>query len=107
MILKINEVEWELFLVDPNHSGLYVNGNPCVGTTWSAKAQIYIADNLAPSKMLQTIRHEITHAFMDSTQIREPETYTEEDVCEFVAKYGPMVLRMSDDIFKELQKQKQ
>ena len=67
MILKINEIEWELFLVDPNHSGLYVNGTPCVGTTWSAKAQIYIADNLAPSKMLQTVRHEIVHAFLDSS----------------------------------------
>lgn len=107
MILKINEIEWELFLVDPNHSGLYVNGTPCVGTTWSAKAQIYIADNLAPSKMLQTVRHEIVHAFLDSSQIREPDPYTEEDVCEFVAKYGSMVLVMADAVFKELQKQKQ
>ena len=105
MILKINEIEWELFLVDPNHSGLYVNGNSCVGTTWPAKAQIYMADNLAPSKMLLTIRHEITHAFIDSTQIREPETHTEEDICEFVAKYGHAALRLADDIFKELQKQ--
>ena len=107
MILKINEVEWELFLVDPNHSGLYVNSTPRVGTTWFAKAQIYIADNLAPSKMLQTIRHEITHAFIDSTQIREPEPYTEEDVCEFVAKYGHATLQLADDIFRELQKQEQ
>ncbi len=76
-----------------------------MGTTWSAKAQIYIANNLAPSKMLLTIRHEITHAFMDSTQIRELEAYTEEDVCEFVAKYGYAVLQLADDVFKEPKKQ--
>ncbi len=107
MKVTINAIGWEVFKVDANHAGLYVNGEACVGTTWPAKAQIYIADNQSPGKMLLTIRHELVHAYINSTQIREPRKCTEEDICEFVAMYADAVLSLAEKIFKELQEEKQ
>ncbi|MBQ8830837.1 MAG: hypothetical protein IJ017_04515 [Oscillospiraceae bacterium] len=100
--IKINDVAWSVKRVDPNHAGLYVNGVACVGTTWPAKAEIYIADNQAPSKMLLTIRHELAHAFLNCTQIRAPESFSEEEICEFVALHGGQVMRLAEVIVEAI-----
>ena len=88
--------------MDANNAGLYVEGVACVGTTWPAKAEIYIADNQAPSKMLLTIRHELVHAILNCTQIREPKEFSEEEICEFAALYCEKVFHLANEIFEAI-----
>ncbi len=102
MKIKINDLDWSVERVDANDSRLYVNGQTCVGATWYTDQTIYISKSLTKASSIVTVRHELVHAFIYSTQVNTPGKYTEEDVCEFVARYGRQITEMADKVIEEL-----
>ena len=90
---------WEIKLVPNSDPGLVVDNKICNGTTWPDLLTIYISEELNYAAAKRVITHELTHAFLFSTQIRPPEEFTEEDVCELMARWGSQITRMAEETF--------
>lgn len=99
MNITIAGQTWEVFTADAHDPELIADGRTCVGTTWCGHFKIFLSNELRGSRLLRTIRHELTHAFIYSTQCEIPETFNEEQICEFVAIYGEEIVAKSADIF--------
>ena len=94
--------KWCIFLADSHDPELMVDGTHCLGTTWPARLEIYVSNELCGDRLKRTIRHELAHAFIASTQMVRPESYTEEDLCEFMAIYAEGLARCADEIDKSV-----
>jgi hypothetical protein len=99
---KINDLIWEIDIVSSVSPELIANGEACLGSTWPMSQEIYLADDLNKNTARRVIAHELTHAFIYSTQIKEDESYTEEELCEFVSKWGDKIFTMTDEVYNEL-----
>ena len=97
--LTIVDQEWKIYTADAHDPELIADGRACTGTTWCGHFKIFLSNELRGSRLLRTIRHEITHAFIYSSQCEVPETFNEEQICEFVAIYGDKIIEISDEIF--------
>jgi hypothetical protein len=93
MKTTINRIEWELIRVQSEDCRLALdNGKMCFGTTRYYEKTIAVDRDLERDQCLQTTRHELAHAFLSATQLLEKrEGFTEEELCEFVAKYGGQI----------------
>lgn len=106
MNIKIAEQIWEVFTADAHDPELIADGRACLGTTWCGHFKIYLSKELFGSRLLRTIRHELTHAFIFSTQCEVPEAFNEEQICEFVAIYGKEIIEMSDKLYAAVSQSK-
>ena len=92
---------WNIEITDENEK-LLVNNKRCSGAIRYKERTIYIDSELNENDLGKVIRHELTHAVLYETQIELKEHYTEEDVCEFMAKYGEIVNTICEDLLKEI-----
>lgn len=91
-LCQINNVYYEVIECSNNDTAL--SDSFLLGRTYYFDRKIYINKDLESDKKEETLRHELTHAFIHETQIINQEenfNYTEEMVCEFVAKYGKQI----------------
>ena len=102
MKINLEGLMWQVELVDAHSPELMVNNEPCRGTTWCGHQRIYISNELTPACAIRVIRHEVTHAYIWSTQISLPKTFDEEYSCDFVAMWTPQILSASIQIFNAL-----
>lgn len=102
MKTKINNLIWEIITVPCTNPALIVNGANCLGTTWINEQKIYLSEELTKITAKSVVIHELTHAFLYSTQIKEDESYTEEEMCEFLSKWGEQILCLSAEVYSEL-----
>lgn len=93
---------WTIETATPHDANLYVDNTVCTGTMWAAKHAIYISDELSPERAWRTILHELSHAYIAATQAIVPESYTEEDLCEFVSIYALELITRATSLHKEL-----
>ena len=49
----------------------------------------------------ETLCHELSHAFLNETQIEIKETFSEENLCEFIGMYSKKICEIADKYFKE------
>lgn len=91
--------KWEVFTADAHDPELIADGCSCTGTTWCGHFKIFLSNELKGSRLLRTIRHELTHAVIYSSQCEVPENFSEEQICEFVAIYGSHIIKGADKIF--------
>ena len=96
MIIKVNNMNWEIKEVESSHSMLLVRGAVGQGTSHFLHKEIYLDKDLKPEHKQQVLRHELTHAFMSETQISDKDTYDEEELCEFVGLYGYEIAFIAD-----------
>lgn len=99
MRIHINHLLWEIKIVPTTDPELRVDGEMCRGTTWYGKQQIYLAEELNGNTAMRVIIHELTHAYLYSTQMRIPENFNEEEVCEFVACWATDIISMADEVY--------
>lgn len=95
----LNGQKWRVCVVDAHDPSLF----PRRGCTWRNLQKIYLSNELDERTAPRVIARELTHATLNTTQIKDLgnstlENFTEEDVCEFVALYGAQI----SDIAKEL-----
>lgn len=91
-LCQINNVYYEVIECSNNETAL--SDSFLLGRTYYFDRKIYINKDLECDKKEETLRHELTHAFIHETQIINQEenfNYTEEMVCEFMAKYGRLI----------------
>ena len=102
MKINLEGLTWQVELADAHSPELMVNNEPCRGTTWCGHQRIYISNELPLDCALRVIRHEVTHAYIWSTQISLPKAYDEEYICDFIAMWAPQILAASVTIYAAL-----
>lgn len=90
---------WTVYAADSHDAELFVNGGACFGTTWSGSYSIYISNELSGTRARRTITHEVTHAYLYSTQCNMPESYSEEQLCDFIAIYCDEIRIVSEFLY--------
>lgn len=95
--IKLFLYEWEV-LCTVSKQELEVNGKECKGCVHYSDRKIYVYKNLSLEDKFKVLRHELTHAVLYETQIELKEHYTEEDMCELMAKYGPFIVEKANEL---------
>lgn len=102
MKFKINGAMWTIEKCSNNE--LPLSDGLFAGRTFYFDRKIYINKDLDRALLEETIRHELTHAFIYQTQILNQEEdfkYSQEMLCEFVGKYGKEIERIAERYLKE------
>lgn len=102
MTLYIANREWTVERKTPTAAELRVDGELRIGCCWITDGHIYISDSMERSMTREVVLHELTHALLASTQITNPEHYSEEDLCELCAKWASDLVSWADDVMQEL-----
>lgn len=101
MIIRINGMEWSTIHVASNHNLLRASdGQLHFGCCHFPKRLIAFDDTMDEQMLSYIARHELTHAHIFETQIKDSESYTEEDVCEVLAKFGCEIVVLAELIAK-------
>ena len=95
--------EWT-FMLTEDKSNLTVNGELCKGSVHYSSREIFADRNLSLEDLYKVVRHELTHAVLYETQIDLKRQYTEEDVCEVMAKFGEFIVNKAAEIIKAIRK---
>ena len=69
-LCKINNVEWRIHIVSPLYYKLKQNNNYAIGACDTYNKNIYISNNLSKEEFEKVLYHEITHAALDSYNIK-------------------------------------
>lgn len=95
---------WTIKEVAGLDSALLVKDTRCRGTTHYYSREIYLDKDMCFQDKKQTLIHELTHATLYDTQIKSDETYSEEEICEFMGIYGESILKIAESYFEEKRK---
>lgn len=87
---RIYDNLWKVTLTD-NKEDLIVDGKFCKGAIHYKESCIYIYSDTSMKDRTRILLHELTHAILYDTQVELKTVYTEEDLCEFTAKYSMLV----------------
>lgn len=82
---------------------LEVDGTESYGVTYFDTHEIYIYTGLKEKAGLETLRHEITHAYLNE-YMENKKTYNVEEVCEIIGKYGKTIVEKADKEAEKLWK---
>ncbi len=99
---KINNLVWDIEVKSATDIVFSDNGFLIRGCTYCGKQQIFLSDGLNEYTARRVIVHELTHAFLWSTQARMPEEYNEEELCEFMSCWGYQIIDMANEIVSKL-----
>lgn len=95
--IKINELEWKVFLVDQNHPKLADEN--AYGITHFRECEIYIDSELSPPLFKQIVTHELVHAVAFSYGVELVDA-TEEGICDFTAAHFDEIKTLRKAILK-------
>lgn len=102
MSIDVNGAKWSIEVVDPHDPTMYVDGVNCRGTCWHGTQQIFLSKELNHRTALRVVTHELTHAWIASTQMDVPDAFTEEMVCDFIAIYADDIITMAAKVTHDL-----
>ena len=101
MTFSVNNQSWEIKEVAADCGKLVVDGSFRQGTTHFDTQTMYILNTLTESRKREVILHELAHCFLYATQIHcEKDSFSEEEVCEFVALYSVQMVNIMNEHFK-------
>ena len=100
--VNINGLVWDVDIVSSENKALTLDGRKCRGATWCGQQRIVLSAMLNQHTARRVITHEVTHAFVWATQVHVQKTYTEEEMCDFIACYGTQINRCADEIYTAL-----
>lgn len=103
MKFLINNLTWEIKEVNSDDSMLLVLGTFRYAAVHYNQQLICLSQTQTLEQKKQSLRHELAHAFLFSTQIDADDNklYTQEMLCEFVALYGNGIEEIVKGYFDE------
>ena len=102
MVIEIGGQQWTVQRVESHNPGLFVDQSARTGACWPSRAEIYISDELKGDQVARVVMHELTHAYIYSTQAAIPESWDEEAVCELFAIYAWEMCALCQSICQQL-----
>lgn len=103
MDFKVNNAVWHLVFTDDD-AKLLVNNESKKGVIVYKTATIFIDTRVSLENQLYVLVHELTHLFLYETQIELRSTFTEEQVCEFVAMYSDTINKLAKRLIRRFYK---
>ena len=97
---------WKIEFVPPDSDNLIAHDRRCIGTTNYKSHTIYLSNTLVGAELYSTLCHEMSHACLYDTQIKQEETYDEEYLCDFMGMYGDHIITTAHhiiDAYMEMQ----
>lgn len=98
MTVKINDITWTFELVKGTDSNLLFDNEFVYGITCYNDAHVYVSKDLPIELRKRTLLHETVHAVLFSYMLRKYESFTEEEMADFVAKYFDKIYILCDII---------
>lgn len=108
--MEINNLEWRVIEVERGSEKLTNgNGEERYGKCRYYENEIYLDKELSEKHKKRVLAHELTHAYIYSHLLKKVETYTEEELCEFISSYGKQIWGQVDEYFfhKEIEIKKE
>lgn len=96
MIINLCGSKWEVLQIEGNNSLLLCGEKRCKGTTHYYDHKIYVDKDLIPEEKRRTLIHELSHAVLYSTQLSVDESFSEEQLCEFMGLYADKIADVSN-----------
>ena len=102
MKFKLNGIEWTIEEVDEKK--MQEVSEPYKGTFWGLTVyttqKVYLLNNLPESLLIQTLKHELTHVWIDTYAHPQNEKYKYhyEQVCEIVSKSNDFINEVVEKI---------
>lgn len=101
MTVKINDITWTFELVKGTDSNLLFDNEFVYGITCYNDAHVYVSKDLPIELRKRTLLHETVHAVLFSHMLRKYESFTEEEMADFVAKYFDKIYILCNTIMNE------
>ncbi len=89
---------WRIEFVPPDSDNLIAHDRRCIGTTNYKSHVIYLCNTLVDDELFSTLCHEMSHACLFDTQIKQDELYDEEYFCDFMGMYGEHIISTAHKI---------
>lgn len=103
MTFLVNNQVWEIKEVPADCGKLVINGCFRQGSIHFDTQTLYVLDSLKIERKREVLLHELAHCFLYATQIYyEKDSFSEEEVCEFIALYSSQVVDVMDRYFKKI-----
>lgn len=102
MTIELMHQIWTIEKVPSNSPDLFVGNEFVRGACWCGHQRIVLSQDLTCSQATRVITHELTHAYLYAYQVHVNETFTEEELCEFVAIYGMEITVEAHKVWLEL-----
>jgi CRISPR/Cas system-associated endonuclease Cas3-HD len=100
--IKINNRNWKVRFVKGTDKNLCAEDNEIVcGITNYGKATIYINKEIEKDVMLDTIVHELTHAYLFVYGFGQVENFTEENVCDVFGAFAIDLTKQAIEIYNQ------
>lgn len=101
-MFKINNIDWKVKLVSPNHPKIQrSDGKYTYGSCDNSTKSIYISQSTPRAKIKKVICHEVTHAAMFSYGV-ELSLEQEEIIADLIATYGSEIIDVTNKIFNRI-----
>ncbi len=105
LTITIKDYEWKILFVKGDNANLDADeDNSVCGITHFNKLTIYINKDIAEDLVLHTITHELTHATLFSYGMGQYESFTEENVCDFMETHAREIISNADYIYNAYMK---
>ena len=98
----MNNLTWDVYGVDATDLKLRTDDGWAYGMTYYDSCEIYIRRNdISDDLLMRVCRHEAAHAAAFSYCF-DTENLSEEDLCNFVEAYGPMICNRASRMYKAI-----
>lgn len=94
----IVDQEWVIQIVDSHDAHMVADGAVCRGCTWVGQSSIYMSNELTDRTFKRVLLHELVHAYLFATQMDVPDSFNEEQLCDFFAIYGEEIMDLANKI---------
>lgn len=95
MKLDINGMQWLILEVEESDEHLILDGKELYGSCNYDEQKIYLLKTMSIGRKKRTLIHELVHAFAYEYLLKFKENYDNEEVCEFLSKYGERILEIA------------
>lgn len=99
--IKICGLFWHLVVMDKDDPRLMLDNEKCKGLCLLEQRQIFLSNIDSGFGFDRLLIHELTHAMLYSCLHDETNRFTEEQVCEILARRGREIINVADEVFNK------
>ena len=112
IVFKVNDLEWEVIFKDQiefkKRTGSLEEDSVYFGLTVKELDELWLSNEIKKDTLLyRTIKHELTHVYMESYGFSQFNTFTEENVADFIECYAESIVETAKFIFAQILKSRE
>ena len=109
ILINVNNLEWEVVLKEQVEFKKRISSTEddsyYLGLTIKELDQVWLSDEIQKESLLyRTIKHELTHVFIESYGFGQFSSWSEENLADFIECYADQIVDLSKTIFAKVVK---